>query len=324
MNRTDGLNIFAMALALVCAVIGVIATTRHQPPISAPPLIESETLDIFSLPDGRRAIKDAHGTLIPVGNYQRIVSLCMASDAILAEICEPKRIVAVSTYLRGPLTVRLSGITQLAGLENSEAIIAAQPDIVFVSASATDLPRMTRLREAGLIICDLGEQGGVNAFVPNIRRVAHVLNIAPRGDDYVRTFMRRLNNVDASLPSTTPRKKALYLGVFGKEIYGGTVGSSFHDVLTHAGLMDVAADKFTGWPALSFEQVLHLNPEVIVLSPESAHALRAWPGASALSALQRDDGLITIAGELLEDPGPGILDAAEAVFHAAYPDHALK
>jgi iron complex transport system substrate-binding protein len=116
-----------------------------------------------------------------------------------------------------------------------------------------------------------------------------------------------------------PRRRGLYLGVFGREIYGGTLGSSFHDVLTAAGLIDVAAERFTGWPAFSLEQVIALDPDVIVLSHASATALRALPGASLLKALQQPDGLIIINDGLINDPGPRLLEAAEAVFVAAYP-----
>ena len=64
------------------------------------------------------------------------------------------------------------------------------------------------------------------------------------------------------------------------------------------------------------EDVIALNPEVIVLSAGSANALRALPGITALRAVT-DGHLLILADNLLEDPGPGLLDAAEALFRAA-------
>ena len=320
MNRFDLFNGLALIFALAIAGAGVMSWSRFESPVIIQTnLTTPHAIERTTLPDGTQAITDAHGALIPLRPYQRIISLGIASDALLAELCEPNRIIAVSTYLRGPLTVRLNGIPRLDGLENLEAIIAHKPDLVLVSASADETDRITRLREAGLTVCDLGTQGGVATLLPNVRRIGALLQADARAEQYLTIFTRRLANVAASLPPNQAKRRALYLGVFGREIYGGTVGSSFHDILIAAGLMDVAAAEFTGWPAFSLEQIIVLKPDVIVLSPTSATALRALPGASLLTALNRPDGLIIVDGELIEDPGPRLLEAAETVFMAAYP-----
>ena len=54
-----------------------------------------------------------------------------------------------------------------------------------------------------------------------------------------------------------------------------------------------------------------------MLSGGSANALRALPGITALRAVT-DGNLLILADDLLENPGPELLDAAEALFRAAY------
>jgi iron complex transport system substrate-binding protein len=324
MNRYDLFNGLAFIFALAIASAGVISWSQVKPTVTTLPALEPDAIERLSLPDGTLAIKDAQGALIPLRPYQRIVSLGIASDALLAELCEPNRIVAVSTYLRGPLTVRFGGIPRLAGLENIEAIIAHKPDLVLVSAAADEADRVTRLREAGLTVCDLGMQGGVSTLIPNLRRIGALINADDRAQKYINLFNRRLANVAASLPTDQPKRRALYLAVFGREIYGGTVGSSFHDILHAAGLIDVAAETLSGWPALSLEQIVAFNPEIIVCSPTSASALRALPGVNLIHALEQPTSLITVDGELLEDPGPRLLEAAEVVFELAYPKRASQ
>ncbi len=319
MNRYDLMNGVAFLCALGFSCFGVLSFATQEKPATVLPALEPDTIERFSLEDGTLAIKDARGNLVPIRDYQKIMSLGIVSDSLLAELCEPQRLVAVSSYTRGPSAIRLSGIKKLDGLNDLEAIIANKPDIVFVSSSSEELDRLARLREAGITICDLGSQGGVATLIPNAQRIGALLKVDKRAQQLVQTFTWRLHNVSASLPADQPRRKALYLGVFGKEIYGGTVGSSFHDILTAAGLIDVAAEQHHGWPAFSLEQIIQLNPDVIVLSPTSATALQAIPGARVLRALQQPNGLIIIKGELLEDSGPRLLEAAEAVFRAAYP-----
>ncbi len=319
MSRLDNVNLAALVLALVLAAVGTLQFTRPSASGHTTPALESTGgIARVLLDDGRQAVRDAQGSAIPLGHYTRIVSLGLESDALLAELCERDRLAGVSTYHRGATALRLAGLPRFAGLDDLESVITLAPDLVLVSSSADQLDRIARLRQAGLTVCNLGPQRGVASLVPNARLIGVLLGAEARTERFVATFTQRLANVDASLPAERPRRRALYLGVYGREIYGGTVGSSYHDMLTAAGLIDIAAEHHSGWPKLSLEDVIALNAEVIVLSAGSATALRALPGIEALQAVT-DGHLLILDDELLEDPGPGLLDAAEALFRLAYP-----
>lgn len=319
MNRLNILNVAGLFAAFILSAIGTSYFAHPTATSTATSPAKSSTeIARVTLPDGRLAVHDAQGTAIPLAQYTRIVSLSLESDALLSELCERDRIIGVSNYHRSTVALRLAGLPRFAGMDNLETVIALAPDLVLVSSTADQLDRLARLRQAGLIVCNLGPQRGVASLMPNARLIGALIGADDRADRFVTTFTHRLANVAASLPANLPRRRALYLGLFGHEIYGGTTGSSYHDVLTAAGLIDVAAKNYSGWPKLSVEEVITLNPEVIVLSPTSATALRALPGIQALRAVT--DGHLLIIGEgILEDPGPGLLDAAEAVFRAAYP-----
>lgn len=320
MSRLDGVNLAALLAALVLSAVGTLQFSSPVANASATPALENTPgITRVTLPDGRQAVLDAQGSAVPLGHYTRIVSLGLESDALLAEMCERDRVAGVSLYQRGTTALHLAGLPRFAGLDDLEAVITLAPDLVLVSSSADQLDRIARLRQAGLVVCNLGPQRGVASLVPNARLIGALLGADARAERFVATFTQRLTHVDASLTAERPRRRALYLGVYGREIYGGTVGSSYHDVLTAAGLIDVAAAHHSGWPKLSLEDVIALDPEVIVLSSGSANALRALPGITALRAVT-DGHLLILADDLLEDPGPGLLDAAEALFRAAYGD----
>jgi iron complex transport system substrate-binding protein len=148
--------------------------------------------------------------------------------------------------------------------------------------------------------------------------IGALLGTDARAERFITTFTQRLANVDAALPANHMKRRAFYLGVYGRDLYGGTVGTSYHDLIDAAGLIDAAAERFTGWPKLSLEDVLALDPDALVVSPGSASALRTLPGIDTLRAVL-DGHLLIIDDELLEDPGPGLLDAAETLFRLAYP-----
>ncbi len=319
MNRFDGLNLAALLLALGLSAIGTIQFAGPAPTMVATPALEA-TADVTRviLDDGRQAVRDAQGTAIPLGTYTRIVSLGLEPDALLSELCERDRIIGASIYQRQAVALRLAGLPRFAGLDDLEAVIALGPDLVLVSSAVDQLDRVARLRQAGLTVCNFGPQRGVTSLVPNARLLGALLGQDARAERFVTTLTRRLGNVAASLPAALPRRRALYLGVYAREIYGGTRGSSYHDVLTAAGLVDVASAQYQGWPKFSLEEVIALDPDVIVLSPGSATALRALPGVEALRAVV-DGHLVILDDAMLEDSGPGLLDTAEALFHLAYP-----
>lgn len=319
MSRLDYVNLAALLAALALATVGTLEFARPSAVASASPALES-TIGVTRviLDDGRQAVRDAHGNAIPLMTYRRIVSLGLESDALLAELCERDRVAGVSTYHRGTTALRLAGLPRFAGLDDLEAVITLVPDLVLVSSAADQLDRIARLRQAGLTVCNLGPQRGVASLVPNARLIGALLGAEARAERFISTFTHRLANVAASLPPDRARRRALYLGVYGREIYGGTLGSSYHDVLTAAGLVDVAAGQHSGWPKLGLEDVIALDPEVIVLSAGSAVALRALPGVEAVRAVT-DGTLLILDDDLLEDPGPGLLDTAEVLFRAAYP-----
>jgi iron complex transport system substrate-binding protein len=318
MKRLDVLNLAALVLALVTA--GIITSRIARPAgVTTQPALEAVgTLAAVTLPDGRTAVRDAHGTAIPLGKYTRIASLGLESDALLSELCERDRLVAASTYHRGVVGLRLAGLPRLPGLDNLEAVIRLAPDLVLVSSGADQLDRIARLREAGFTVCDLGSQRGLASLMPNARLIGALIGAPERAERFVATFTGRLANVAASLPVDAPRRRALYVGVYGRDLYGGGAGTSYHDLITAAGLHDASEGRFTGWPKLSVEDVIAIDPDVLVLSAGSATALRTLPGAEAIRAVV-DSHLLLLDDDLLEDPALGLLDAAEVLFRLAYP-----
>jgi len=85
-------------------------------------------------------------------------------------------------------------------------------------------------------------------------------------------------------------------------------------VLEHAGLRDGAAEAgFDGWPELTPEQVLAINPQYLVTRPGMGSVLCGRDALSALRACRRPHGVLEVDGMLLDDPGPTILEAAEAL-----------
>jgi iron complex transport system substrate-binding protein len=238
------------------------------------------------------------------------------ADGLLLELSDPERILALSGYGAEhlPYGYRYAGRKLVQSERDTEGILALHPDLVLFHSFGSPA-RVALLREAGVAAFSLGEMRGVVTFLANARTVATLLGHPERGERFATNFLRRFNQVAADL-DPAKRRRALYLGSYGNRIYGGAAGSSYHDVLEHAGLID-AAKGYEGWPQYSPEQVLSLDPEVIVTKPGMTSVICRTAGLERLAACARN-GFVEIDSDVLDDPGLLMLDAAEAVYDRVY------
>jgi len=294
-NLVNGLGIVA-ACALSCAAVAALDAHRAPAPAIAP---------------GAEVVTDQRGRTVAVRPWARIASLAMTADAALLATCEPDRVVCWSAFTTGPEAFRLAGKPRLRGLEDLEAVIALAPDLVLVSTYGGEADRIERLRSAGLTVFELGPMEGLASLRRDFLQVGALVGQTRRAERAIATLEDRMGRLAAHIPAAE-RPAALYVAPIGEVLFGGTVGTSYHDVLCAAGLRDLAAERgLTGWPQLSLEQVLALKPALLVTKTGAEDALRRLPGIDRLEAR-----IVAVDADLLEDPGPAMLAAAEAL-HAA-------
>ena len=276
------------------------------------------------LPDGGQGIVDASGHVVPLRAYRRIISTNLLSDRLLADLCEPERILAfgVDSARHSPWRWRFSGKPTVDGFGRIEPIIALRPDLVLMNVFGND-GRIERLLDAGIEVFNLGELRGLKTFLPTAEVVGELLGDGERGRRYAAAFRARLERVAAPL-GARQRRGALYLWAMAGNLYGGTRETNYHDVLVHAGLIDVAAARYSGWPQYRAEQIIALDPELVVTKDGLAEVVCGHPGLRQLSACHTRGRVVTLPDHLIEEPGAAMLDAAELLFEKAYPDLASR
>jgi iron complex transport system substrate-binding protein len=247
------------------------------------------------------------------------VSTSTIADQVLVQIIAPERLLAVSAHtLR---TDESRAFADKIGVEHSrdiETIIELRPDIVFIN-NFVDRRQVERVKDAGLNVFDLGAMRGLQTLLPNIEQIASVLAVPKRGKELAEEFLLELEGIAGQI-AKDERRRGLYVGKHGDRLYGGTAGTSFHDVLVAGGMVDVAAEAgFSGWPAFTNEQLLSLDPPWVITNPETERTLCRHPGFQSLSACKSGQ-IRSVETRLLTDPGLGIVDAAKAVHSAVYGD----
>ncbi len=303
MSSAHGINAALLGAAVLAGLVLTGVVSKRAPAVS---------------PDAR-TVTDVTGTAVAVRDYARIVSTSTIADQVLARVIDPRRVLAVSAHtLRTQPSPAYRHTIGVERARDIETIIELRPDIVFIN-DFVDRRHVERFKDAGLNVFDLGEMRGMQTLPRNIRQMTTVVGVPDRGAELVERLLRDLADVASDIPKED-RHRGLYVGIHGDRLYGGTAGTSFHDVLVAGGLIDVAAEAgLQSWPAFTNEQLLSLDPPWIVTNPGTEEALCRHPGLQALRACRLGQ-VRSVDTDLLTDPGLGMVDAAWAVRRAVYGD----
>ena len=320
MTRTGLVNGAALAGAVVLALLGGADHTPQDRTATVASELSVSRVRRVPHPGGGEGVVDASGRIIPLRSYRRIVSTSLLSDRLLVDLAEPDRILAIShsSATQSPWKWRFAGKPAVDGMGALEPIIALKPDLVLMNVFGGE-SRTEKLRDAGIQVFNLGELRGVRTLLPTAEIIGELLGDGERGRRYAESFRQRLERVALPL-GDRPRRRGIYLAVVGNAILGGTRGTSYHDVLHHGGITDIAVERFKDWVQYRSEEIVALDPELLVTKDGMQDAVCAHPGLERLGACrQRSTRIVTLPGGLLDEPGVAILDAAELLFARAYP-----
>ncbi len=293
-TQTSVMNV--LALVSMLALVTIVAATTTTQRTVAP----------------RRDARGEDPTVV-ARRYERIASASVIADRILLELCEPPRIIGFSRHgmTKSSFTHQLAGKTEIDPLLGLEQIIALRPDLLIIN-NLGDPRRVARLMEAGIEVLDLGTIRGLDTLLEQIALLATVIGHKERGQILARRFASRLKRIAAATPEAS-RPRALFLVDLGNQLFGGTIGTSYHEVITHAGLIDAAAERHRDWPRYNIEELLTMNPELIVTKTGHGRALCARPGLARLAACRAQNAIIELPEELIDEPGLTMLEAAETL-----------
>lgn len=250
----------------------------------------------------RRQVVDASGAVLDGAPARTVASLSILSDRLLIHLIEGDRFRATSRWSSGDWTLALPAVPRLEGAKEVEDLLRLDADLVIVAGGVDDHVR--RLRERGQQVYCIGDLDGWATCERVIADLATLLDIEDRGQALLRRNRARLDVLALAAPKDA--EAALCATVHDTRIFGGTVGTAYHDILRLAGCRDVAADRFRGWPTWTMEDLYALDPAIIVMGEGGAAALRRLPGAEHLRGR-----IIELPRDAFDDPGLGMLDAAE-------------
>lgn len=267
------------------------------------------------------ALAFAFGVVTPVadaaeGPPRRIISLVPAVVEALYALELGERVVGVGNYSVWPPEV--TSKPRLGGLfdPSLEGIVALAPDLVILAPSQGDLgARLAQFRIQTLVV-RTEDVADVEAMF---------LALGERAGIEAGPFVARFRNELAPRQPPIPLRVALLIGrqpgALADLLVAGE-GTYLDDLLRRLGATNVFADARLRYPAVSPEEILARNPDVIVEVHAAAldQAARAnltadWQRFPSLRAVATGRVRV-VAGDYTMLPGPRLPELYRALEHA--------
>lgn len=295
-----------------------IATTMPEPAAATTTTVAAATTTVGERSGFPVTIADDNGEVTIEAVPDSIVSLSTVATEMLFAIGAGDLVVAVddqSNYPEEAPMTDLSGFTP-----NVEAILAYEPDIVFVSYDPGEL--VASLGAAGVPVVSFGAAVSLDDTFRQIEAIGMVTGHHEEALAVNESIETELAEVFDEAPEVEAGTS--YFHEIDANLYTVTSSTYFGQIYAMFGLENIAdpADEdgsAFGYPQLSAEFVVASDPDLIFLADslygESAETLAARPGWEVLDAVQTGS-VYPLDSDVASRWGPRIVDFARSIADA--------
>ena len=263
-------------------------------------------------------------------NPQRIVSTAPSITELLYALGLGDRIVGVDRFSRYPPEVlRKQKIGDYAN-PNLEVIASLRPDVVMIPTNPVKLAE--RLGTLRLKVLEI-DQEGIAKLYDSFRIVGQATGTVEQAAKLTSSVRGQL---DAIRTRAAPLKRTRMMFVVGRtpnRLDGLIVvgqASYLNEIIALAGGENVFRDAVASYPAVSLEEVLARNPDLIVDMGDMADTVGVtdqhkrevtslWERLTNVAAVKQHR-VFAVASDVYVVPGPRVVEAAKAFLAMLHPE----
>lgn len=270
---------------------------------------------------GRRSFTDGRGRLVTVVSHpQRIISLAPNITETLFALGLDDRIVGVTTYCDFPAAARAKEKVGDTIHPNLERIISLKPDLVLIS-TASQLENLTRQLDQLQVPVYVTDPRRVEEVVTSIRALGEVTGVAERGAEIAAGMERRIHEVQQRTKELN-RPSVFYVLQTGPLITAGR-DTFINDLIDLAGGHSISAEEAAAYPQFSRETVVARAPDVIIAPASHGSELvseEVLRRDFATTPAVRHNRIARVNADLIDRPGPRIVEGLEQLARAIHPE----
>jgi iron complex transport system substrate-binding protein len=260
---------------------------------------------------------------------QRIVSTAPSITELLYALGLGDRVVGVTRYCRYPPEAQSKPKIGDYINPNLEVIASLRPDLVIVQTNPVRLAE--RLGALHLRTIEVDQQS-IAAIYNSIRLVGDATGASVRAAQLIDSVRGNLEEIRARAAPLKPVRVMFVVGRSPNRLDGLVVvgkASYLNEVFELAGGENVFRDALAAYPAVSMEEVMARNPDVIidmgdmsdtvnVTDQHTRSVVALWQRVAMLSGVKHHR-VFAVASDIYVTPGPRVVDAARSIFGMLHP-----
>ncbi|MBM7651294.1 ABC transporter substrate-binding protein [Neobacillus cucumis] len=270
-------------------------------------------------------IKDALGNKVLMKQKpEKIVSLMPSNTEIAYALGLGKEIVGVSDYDNYPKDTLKK--EKIGGQQfNTEKIIALKPNLVLAHASSASIAKdaLQQLRDAGIPVLVVANAQNFEQVYNSIEMIGKATGETKKAEEVIKGMKDKLADIKAKASSIKEKKKVYMEVAPAPDIYTTGKNTFMDEMLTTIHADNVANDQ-QGWIKVDQEAIIQKNPDVIITTygyyvknpTQQVLARKGWENVNAVKNKQ----VIDINSDLVDRPGPRVVEGVEELAKAIYPD----
>ena len=255
---------------------------------------------------------------------QRIISLAPNVTEILFALGLGDRVVGVTRYCDYPVEAlkkeKIGGMVD----PNLEKIQSLRPDLI-VAFRGNPLGVLNKLRNLHFPVFVLNLGSSLDGLFETIEKTGRVTRLEKEAKLLADGLREKRQAIRLAL-SVILEKPKVFLSVYGQGLWTCGQGSYLNDLLVQAGGQNIAGDVPRRWLQLNREQLIHENPDIIVIMAKdreffsrAGESFRTDPRFKDVRAVQ-DDNIHWLDENMAGRFGPRLIGALEAVARILHPE----
>ncbi len=241
----------------------------------------------------------------------KIVSLAPNLTELLFSLNVGNKIVGNTKYCNFPEESKnIEKVGDLLTVD-TEKIISLQPDIVFITVEGNSKFDYNKLKQLGLkvFVSNPRNYKGIKKTLSDMSKILGKEKVA---DSLINNWDLRIEKVKKT-HNIIISQTVLFL-VSTNPIFTVGKNSFMNEILSFAGLKNIAADKDINYPLLNREEIVKRDPDYILLYETNTNKidelLKNYPEWNTIRAVI-NNRIFYVNADLFSRPGPRFVDAVE-------------
>ena len=255
---------------------------------------------------------------------ETIVSIQASNTEIAFALGLGDKIIGVSDYDNYPeeaLKIQKVGAQDI----NAELVLSLLPDIALVTDYhyETHPDVLQKFEEAGIKVIVVGSATSFEDTYSNIEMIGEATGSKKGADEIVTDMKDRLQAIEDKAAAVKEKKKVWVEVSPAPDIFTTGKNTFMHEMLESIQATNAAEDQ-DGWVKMTEEEIVKLNPDVIITTygyyvedPKAQVLSReGWAEVPAV----KNGQVFDVDSDTVTSPGPRLIEGVEALAELIYPE----